>query len=45
VAEQLGASVPDPLALVDFSEDEDGLAIVTLKESVVTAIRDHAFSK
>jgi hypothetical protein len=45
VADELGANNPDPLALVDFSEDEDGLAVVTLKESVVTAIRAHAFSK
>ena len=45
VAEELGANDPDPLALVDSSEDEDGLAVVTLKKSVVTAIRLHAFSK
>jgi hypothetical protein len=44
VAEELGAGDPDALALVDSSQDEDGDELLTLKPSVVTAIRAHAFS-
>jgi hypothetical protein len=36
---------PDPLALVDFAPAEDGRQLLTLKPSVVAAIRFHAFSK
>jgi hypothetical protein len=45
VAEELGDADPDALALVDSSQNEDGFEIVTLKPSVVTAIRSYAFSK
>jgi hypothetical protein len=46
VAEELGADdPPDALALVNSSQDEDGAQVLTLKPSVVTAIKSHAFSK
>jgi hypothetical protein len=45
VAEELGANDPDALALVNSSQDEDGAQVLTLKPSVVTAIKSHAFSK
>ena len=45
VTEELGADDPDELALVNSSQDEDGNQIFTLKPSVVTAIKFHAFSK
>jgi hypothetical protein len=45
VAEELGANDPDAFALVNSSQNEDGFEIITLKPSVVTAIRSHAFSK
>ena len=45
VTEELGADDPDALALVNSSQDEDGNQIFTLKPSVVTAIKSHAFSK
>jgi hypothetical protein len=44
VAEELGANVPDPLPLVNSSQDDDGRLVFTLKPSVVTAIKSHAFS-
>jgi len=45
-AEELGADdPPDALALVNSSQDEDGAQVLTLKPSVVTAIKSHAFSK
>jgi hypothetical protein len=45
VAEELGANDPDALAPVDASQDEHGVVVLTLKPSVVTAIKSHAFSK
>jgi hypothetical protein len=45
VAEHLGVDDPDELALVNSSQNDDGIEILTLKPSVVWAIRDHAFSK
>ena len=45
VAEQLGIGNPDALALVNSSRNEDGIEVLTLKPSVVSAIRYHAFSK
>jgi hypothetical protein len=45
VTEELGADDPDALALVNSSQDDDGNQIFTLKPSVVTAIKSHAFSK
>ena len=45
VAEELGAYDSDALALVNFSQSDDGLEIITLKPSVVTAIRTYAFVK
>jgi hypothetical protein len=45
VAEELGANDPDALALVNSSRDEHGYEVLTLKPSVVTAIKSHAFSK
>jgi hypothetical protein len=45
VAEELGANDPDALALVNSSQDEHGVVVLTLKPSVVTAIKSHAFSK
>ena len=45
VAEELGAGKPDALPLVNSWLDEDGLEMITLKPSVVTAIRSYAFSK
>jgi hypothetical protein len=45
VALELGAVDPDPLALVDAAPAEDGRQLLTLKPSVVAAIRFHAFSK
>ena len=44
VAEELGAD-PDLLALVNSSHDNNGYEVLTLKPSVVTAIKSHAFSK
>jgi hypothetical protein len=41
VAEELGAKdPPDALALVNASQDEDGFEVLTLKPSVVTAIKE-----
>ena len=45
IAEELGAGKPDALPLVNSWLDEDGLEMITLKPSVVTAIRSYAFSK
>jgi hypothetical protein len=45
VAEQLGIDNPDALALVNSSQNDDGIEMLTLKPSVVSAIRYHAFSK
>jgi hypothetical protein len=45
VAEQLGVDNPDELALVNSSQNDDGIEMFTLKPSVVSAIRCHAFSK
>jgi len=45
VAEQLGVDDSDALALVNSSQNEDGTEMLTLKPSVVSAIRYHAFSK
>jgi hypothetical protein len=45
VAEELGDDNPHALALVDSSQSDDGYEIITLKPSVVTAIRSYAFSK
>jgi hypothetical protein len=45
VAEKLGAKHLDTLPLVNSSQNDDGLEIITLKSSVVSAIRNHAFSK
>jgi hypothetical protein len=45
VAEELGANDPDAFALVNSSRDEDGFEVLTLKPSVVMAIKSHAFSK
>jgi hypothetical protein len=45
VAEALGADDPDLRALVNSSRNQDGLEVLTLKPSVVSAIRNHAFSK
>jgi hypothetical protein len=45
VAEALGANDPDALSLVNSSSDEHGFEVLTLKPSVVTAIKSHAFSK
>jgi hypothetical protein len=39
VAEELGAIDPDVLALVDYSGDSDGARILTLKSSVVAAMK------
>jgi hypothetical protein len=45
VAEQLGVNNPDEFALVNSSQNDDGSEMLTLKPSVVSAIRYHAFSK
>jgi len=45
VAEQLGIDNPDERALVNSSQNDDGTEMLTLKPSVVSAIRCHAFSK
>jgi hypothetical protein len=45
VGEELGANDPDALALVNSSQDEHGVVVLTLKPSVVTPIKSHAFSK
>jgi hypothetical protein len=45
VAEQLGINNHDELALVNSSQNDDGIEMLTLKPSVVSAIRYHAFSK
>jgi hypothetical protein len=45
VAEEVGAKHLDTLPLVDSSQDKDGFEIITLKPSVVMAIKFHAFSK
>jgi hypothetical protein len=45
VAEHLGVDDPDELALVNSSQNDDGIEMLTLKPSVVWAIRHHAFSK
>ena|ERR1700674_4507734 len=45
VTEELGADDADALALVNSSQDENGSQVFTLKPSVVTAIKSHAFSK
>jgi hypothetical protein len=45
VAEELGASDPDALALVNNSLDDHGFEMVTLKPSVFAAIKSCAFSK
>ena len=45
VAEQLGVEKPDALPLVNSWLDQDGIEMITLKPSVVTAIRSHAFSR
>jgi hypothetical protein len=45
VAEQLGVDNPDEFALVNSSQNDDGTEMLTLKPSVVLAIRCHAFSK
>ena len=37
VAQQLGDAKPEPLALVDRSEDDEGYQILTLKRSVIAA--------
>ena len=37
VARELGDAQPEPLALVDRSEDDEGYMILTLKRSVVAA--------
>jgi hypothetical protein len=39
VAERLGANEPDAFALVDYSRATDGSPMLTLKPSVVTALR------
>jgi hypothetical protein len=44
VAAELGAD-PDPLALVNSSQNDEGFEVLTLKPSVVTAIKSYAFSK
>jgi hypothetical protein len=45
VAEELGAHDPDALALVNASQGKHGFEVLTLKPSVVTAIKSHAFSR
>ena len=45
VAEQLGVDNPDKFALVNLSQNDNGIEMLTLKPSVVSAIRYHAFSK
>ena len=45
VAKQLGVDNPDKFALVTSSQNDDGIEMLTLKPSVVSAIRYHAFSK
>jgi hypothetical protein len=45
VAEELGADDSDALALVNSSQNDEGFEIITLKPSVVTAIRSYAFLK
>jgi hypothetical protein len=45
VAAELGADDPDSLALVNSSQNDEGFEVLTLKPSVVTAIRSYAFSK
>jgi hypothetical protein len=45
VAEELGAKHLDTLPLVNSSRDDHGEETLTLKPSVVTAIKFHAFSK
>jgi hypothetical protein len=45
VAAELGADDPDSLALVNSSQNDEGFEVLTLKPSVVAAIRSHAFSK
>lgn len=39
VAERLGVNAPDALALVDYSVDADGRQMLTLKPSVVAAMK------
>jgi hypothetical protein len=45
VAEELGGEEPDLNPLVNFWFDEQDVEMITLKPSVVTAIRSYAFSK
>jgi hypothetical protein len=45
VAEELGATELDALALMNSSEEEPGFEKITLKPSVVLAIQSYAFSK
>jgi hypothetical protein len=45
VAEELGGTKFDTIPLVNGSQDDEGLEIVTLKRTVVSAIREHAFPK
>jgi hypothetical protein len=45
VAEHLGVDNPDALALVNSSQNDDGIEMLTLKPSVVSAIQHHAFSR
>jgi hypothetical protein len=45
VAEELGGEEPDSLPLVNSWFDGHGVEMITLKPSVVTAIRSYAFSQ
>jgi hypothetical protein len=45
VAEELGSEKPDELPLANSWLDAHGVEMITLKPSVVTAIRSYAFSK
>jgi hypothetical protein len=45
VAEELGGEEPHSIPLVNSWFDEHGVEMITLKPSVVTAIRSYAFSK
>jgi hypothetical protein len=45
IAEELGVKRLDALPLVNSTKDNQGIETITLKPSVVSAIRQHAFSK
>jgi hypothetical protein len=41
VAEELGANDPDALALVDYSTDDEGYQVLSLKASIAAALPPH----